>query len=177
MKKSNSLTAKEISRVIYSQWLKKYDIIIPNCYTQFDNECDLLGIKKSGYLDEIEIKISRSDFLNDAKKEVDLYDSETKKIIREPDPDHPGFKRPVRNKKYEALSKGLMAVNYFWYAVPEGLLKIDDIPDFAGLIEIYYRNPHYFIKQIKNLKNSTLIKRHLNSNTKWLKRCAIGIGS
>lgn len=47
-----------------------YDVVIPKCYSNHDNECDVLAIRKSGFCDEFEIKTSRSDFLNDCKKKV-----------------------------------------------------------------------------------------------------------
>lgn len=47
-------------------------IIVPNCFINFNtskpHECDLLIIKKSGYADEVEIKMSRSDLKADFKK-------------------------------------------------------------------------------------------------------------
>lgn len=47
-------------------------IIVPNCYINFgtsaDHECDLIVIKRSGYAEEIEIKMSKSDLKADFKK-------------------------------------------------------------------------------------------------------------
>lgn len=142
-----NLTAKEIQRIIYEsrKMQQRFEIMIPNCYTQPDNECDILGIKKSGYLDEIEIKISFSDFLNDSKKIVRQFDEKTRSWVVEPN----GLYMPIKRAKYEALSLGLMHVNYFTYAAPEGLLSIECIPDFAGLIEIRAGENGYFIKEIK----------------------------
>ena len=47
-----------------------YDLMIPNCYTAHDNEADFFAVRKSGFCDEFEIKVSRSDLLNDKKKIV-----------------------------------------------------------------------------------------------------------
>lgn len=85
---------------------------IENLYV-FNWESDLLFLTQSGYWYEIEIKISRSDFFNDFKKEY----GGTKKsdILRSPD---------------------RMSPNYFYYAVPKGLVSSDEIPSYAGLIEV-----------------------------------------
>jgi len=48
--------------------IKRYDVMVPRCMTQTDSEADLLGIRKSGFCDEFEIKLSRDDFLKDRKK-------------------------------------------------------------------------------------------------------------
>lgn len=85
---------------------------IENLYV-FNWESDLLFLTQSGYWYEIEIKISRSDFYNDAKKKVGKY------------------------SKAEFLSNpDKFAPNYFYYAVPKGLISLDEIPPHAGLIEV-----------------------------------------
>lgn len=85
---------------------------IENLYV-FNWESDLLFLTQAGYWYEIEIKISRSDFFCDAKKKVGKY------------------------SKAEFLSNpDKFAPNYFYYAVPKGLITLDEIPSHAGLIEI-----------------------------------------
>lgn len=53
-----------------------YEILIPNCYTQHDNEADLFAVRRSGLCDEFEIKVTRADFFNDSKKIVNYRDAE-----------------------------------------------------------------------------------------------------
>lgn len=121
-----------------------YDVVIPNCFTQHDNEADLLAIRKSGLCDEFEVKVSRSDFLNDAKKVV---------CYREPDPFNPRVKSadrlwleenqtefklkkaiaPWQKIKHQALIDGDMPCNYFWYVLKHGIAELEEIPDFAGV--------------------------------------------
>lgn len=79
----------------------------------FGWESDLLFMTPSKYWYEIEIKISRADFFNDAKKIV--YSRKKSEVLADPDS---------------------LAPNYFYYAVPEGLLSVDEIPPYAGLIEV-----------------------------------------
>lgn len=88
---------------------KKYEIFGRFVY---DWESDYLAITKSGYAYECEIKISRSDFFNDSKK-VDKH------II------------------LEGKDEKRQRPNYFYYAVPEGLLKPEEIPDDYGLIYVH----------------------------------------
>lgn len=108
----------------------RYEIQLPNCYYQHDSEADLFAIRKSGFCDEFEVKISRSDFLADAKKVVQY---------RQPVSGEYGYlkeRAPYNKPKLDALSSGELKINYFWYVVPEGLITIEEVPTFAGLIQI-----------------------------------------
>lgn len=82
--------------------------VFPNIHLKHF-ECDILELTKAGYLYEYEIKTSKSDFKNDAKK------------------------KSWHGSKYDLIKAG-NRTNYFYYIVPEGLLNADDIPEFAGLI-------------------------------------------
>ena len=94
---------------------KKYEIT--NLYV-FDWESDYLAITKSGIFHEIEIKISRADFKNDFKNK------EKKHLILE------------SPRLFMTAPKPTSLPNYFYYAVPEGLVKEDEIPEYAGLIYV-----------------------------------------
>ena len=106
-----------------------YEIAIPNCFTQHDNEADLFFIRKSGFCDEIEIKVSRSDFLADKTKRVHYRPCENDEWDWEGKFEFAPYTKP----KYEALVGGFMT-NYFWFAIKEGIADISEIPTFAGLI-------------------------------------------
>ena len=98
----------------------------------FNWESDWLSFLDSGYCWEIEIKVSRSDFLADFKKEkYRRFENcrankllATKKIV--------GGKL-VSHLKYVHSDN---CPNKFWYAVPKGLISVDEIPEYAGLIYI-----------------------------------------
>lgn len=114
--------------------LRRYELMMPNVFIQHDSEADLFCIRKSGLCDEFEIKVTRSDFLADKRKFVQY---------REPGPgEWKGFKwenrqnAPYYKSKYQALVDGDMCINYFWYAVAEGVADIDDMPPSVGLIII-----------------------------------------
>lgn len=122
-----------------------YDLVVPNCFTSFDNEADLFAIRKSGLCDEFEIKVSRSDFLNDFKKVVNYRNVES---WNDENPEHGDRKwlfdnqvdfhnrrliAPWQKKKHEALTDGDMPCNYFWYILKDGIASIDEVPEFAGV--------------------------------------------
>jgi hypothetical protein len=78
-------------------------------------EADVIGITKANLSVEYEIKLSKSDFKADFKK--------TAKHLRLSGVRH-------RRKGYNGVP------NRFYYVTPVGLLGLDVIPPYAGLIEI-----------------------------------------
>lgn len=79
----------------------------------FGWESDYLAMTKAGFWSEVEVKISRSDFLADFKK----------------------------TKKHDILSgrENGLRPNYFAYCVPTGLIAVEEVPKYAGL---YYISPN-----------------------------------
>ena len=97
---------------------KRFEILVPNFYLNSYYEMDLIGLRPSGFIDEFEIKLSRSDFAADRKKTLD-------------------FQNKGQRYKLEALKRGELDINHFWYVTPPGLIDVSkDLPSFAGLIEI-----------------------------------------
>lgn len=91
-------------------------------------ESDYLSLTKSGYLYEGEVKISKSDFKADFKKEKKHLLLETK-----------------YNGK--SLSDKDLCPHYFFYAVPEGLIDVSEVPEYAGLV---YATTYYpYVKWVK----------------------------
>ena len=117
----------------------------------FDFESDFFCISKSSYVIECEIKVSRSDFFADFKK-VDRH----------------------RKTKHEILKDKsiIFKPNRFYFAVPKDLIKIEEIPDYAGLI--YIDSKAIIIKQApflhkENLMNNIhFVKQLMN---KYYYRC------
>lgn len=112
IKSSDQLTAANIingycSTVIRTQRQNK---VYPNTYIG-SWECDILEVTKAGYTHEYEVKISRADFKADSLKQKD------------------------DDNKYDVLQAG-QRVNYFSYVCPPGLLAIEDVPEWAGLIYV-----------------------------------------
>jgi len=137
-RKKIKLTEAVVQNIICSDkdHKKRYDVMVPRCMTQIDNEADVLAIRKSGFCDEFEIKLTRADFFNDRKKIIQY---------RRPDFDvkqdidwfmNPEDLAPYQKFKLEALGNGEMVVNNFWYVLKEGIASVDDLPGYAGLISV-----------------------------------------
>jgi len=76
---------------------------------RYNWECDYFCISKSNYIIEIEVKVSKSDFKADFLK-----------------PKH----------KVLALRNGEKCPNKFYFACPENLISVNEIPAYAGLIYV-----------------------------------------
>ena len=110
-----SVTTAEIEAKILHEfrWEKRCMPVCPTIELFNFFEADVAAVTKTGFVHEIEIKVSRSDFLADFKKSNS------------------------NGKKHEILqAKGDKNPNYFWFATPKGLLKESDIPHYAGWIEV-----------------------------------------
>lgn len=133
-----------------TQLFGNYDYSLLNSFI-FGWESDYFCISKSGYAVEVEIKISKSDFKCDFKKTT-----------------------AHRENKHEYLtdSEKLIKPNRFFFACPEGLIGLSDIPDSYGLIWVkeqitpqgIYRNSVIirdakFLHKTKILENKKLLRR------------------
>lgn len=103
---------------------RKQNKVFPNIFIE-GFEADVIEITKAGYATEYEVKISRADFFNDAKKRLDFYKG-----------------KAVNKSKFELLQKG-DRVNYFYYVVPHGLVSVEEVPEFAGLIYVRISDVNY----------------------------------
>lgn len=114
LKKTNwteSLAQKILYNYFLSKSAKQYEMF--NLFV-YHWESDYIAITKNGYVYEVEIKISRADFLNDFK--------------------HKEEKHLLLESKATDENSESNCPNYFYYAVPDGLVKEDEIPEYAGLI-------------------------------------------
>lgn len=123
------------------QKVLRYGFLSPNSIkyvmenlTVYKWESDTLLVTKSGYAYEIEIKISRADFRNDFKHKKNKHLFLERKA---------GDLGAVLDDRYRP--------NYFYYAVPEGLISPDEVPDYAGLIYIHPLSswPHFRVDNVK----------------------------
>lgn len=152
---------KNIQRLLvsYNRFLERYQVMMPNCYCQSDNECDVFMVRKSMLSDEFEIKISRDDFVKDGKKIIQY---------REIDKEGDLFRgneweqwcsggriageEPWKMNKFEAYQQGYGVPNYFWYVLAEGIIKDEsEIPDYAGLIIVSKRGGIRIVRNPKML--------------------------
>lgn len=131
--KKTEWTEKKIQDILKMYFMspntKKYEIT--NLYV-YGWESDYLAITKSMVAYEVEIKISRPDFKNDFKNKQDKH------LLFE------------GGNMLGRFSKASGMPNYFYYAVPDGLIGADEVPDYAGLL---YVQPWgiTFVKQPKKL--------------------------
>ena len=131
----------------------------------FEWESDKLIWTKSGYIYEFEIKVSRSDFRNDFKKKKEKHI-----ILKGPTEEEaymPSFYQSYEwNKQlYQSIEECKARIkpgdrhliashkrpNYFYYAVPEGMLQPEDVPDYAGLI--------WLLKDYRDVRCAYVIKK------------------
>lgn len=137
-----------------SKSAKQYEIT--NLFV-YNWESDYLAITRSGYVYEVEIKISRADFFNDFKHKEEKHLLIESNVL----PDlHPND-----------------CPNYFYYAVPDGLIKEEEVPKYAGLI---YLKPWgvYIVKEAPkinshkvDIESLKLIDKFYWNMLTWKNRC------
>jgi len=122
------------------------------------HEADVLGITRTGYIYEYEIKVSRSDFkadFNKKHKHLNLHNRTALKV----------YDTYENGKKTGEQTTLIKIPNRFYFACIEGLIKSEDIPDYAGLIWINK------FKTITVIKNAPLLHRN-KANIHLYKRIA-----
>lgn len=139
--------------------------VMENLYV-FGWESDKLIETRSGLIYEFEIKISKADFKNDFKNKEDKH-----KVLKSPQYAEL-FEEyfPVRTDKKP---------NYFYYAVPEGMITVDEVPEYAGLIYIlsegatsdmngrYVFNRFYIVKNAPKLHSNKYTDEELKLGEKF----------
>ena len=112
-----SLTEAEMQMSFYRHYCQRYELMATNLYLGWcGGEMDIFGMRKSGFVDEIEIKLSVSDFKADFKKTI---------TVRE---DHEAYFpggctwSPAWKSKHEALKDGEHSCNYFSFFLPVDLV-------------------------------------------------------
>ena len=122
-KVTKNITMKKSDYMIYKlmKFIGANDVLMPNFYYK-DYEMDLFRLQRNGYIIEYEIKISRSDYFNDFKKGAKDWSAWK-----------PGIKEIPRLNKHKLIEDGKIA-NKFFFVVPDNLIKIEEVPRYAGLI-------------------------------------------
>ena len=113
------MTESDIQNALFRELEDKgHTLIVPNVKL-WSWEADLISVTKAGYAYEYEIKCSRGDFLRDSDKKRHKQLSKVQEKGR-------------ASSYYQGPSR-------FFYVVPAGLIKKDEIPDYAGLLEMRKR--------------------------------------
>lgn len=159
----DSEKAKIVYAALRKRYLKPSRFVIPNIYF-FDeayNETDYLVVNKNDHIYDIEVKVSRADFKNDFKKikkheiiQTGKYTLTHDKFVLRPE-NEPGskYKKMLKGESYECK----MRPSRFYYAVPKGLLSLDEIPEYAGLLEIDLKT-----KKVTTVKQAPLLSKAMN---------------
>lgn len=117
------MNARAIQRAIMRERYAR-SFVIPNFTPKNWWECDVFEVSRAGYFTEYEVKISRSDFKADAAKSFGpIYDWKTQA-------ENPG------RRKHDDLANGhTEGPSRFFFVMPRGLVSLDEVPPWAGVIE------------------------------------------
>lgn len=109
----------------------------------FDWESDYLAITKAGLIHEVEIKISKHDFKNESKNKSEKF------------------------ALFESRNESTLIPDFFYYCVPENLISVEEVPEYAGLL---YVNDYGFLttpKSAPRLKKEKTDLSKLNLTDKF----------
>jgi len=136
------MTTREVHETVKALF-GNYDYPLFNTFI-FDWESDFFAISKSGYSVEVEVKVSKQDFKKDfthkpKKHELftrhkeyaycsKIYDADERPFAFDGEWIHAKSSAIGWTKPCESLP------NKFFYACPEGLIKPEEVPAYAGLI-------------------------------------------
>lgn len=142
------MTARDIDNSLRQHFSNNSRYMVSNIYA-FDQhylETDFLVVKENGMISDIEIKISRGDFKADFKKKKheilkNGYITTDRFYARQEE---------GKLVKYYAGSKVYIdRPNRFYFCVPEGLITVEEVPDYAGL---FYVDEFGGVRKIKEAK-------------------------
>lgn len=139
----NPLCERDIQHLLANDFCikRQHEMCVPNIKcTHGWWEADLLSLTKSNLTHEFEIKCSRSDW----RKEYNQIHNEQL---------HPGRKRYRHNtitEQHACDDDLLLSPNYFWIVAPAGVVLDDELPSYAGWIEVYEFRSKIRLKVLKN---------------------------
>lgn len=139
IKRSNEASKNIEASLVMELYQKGHSPISTHAAIYGLQECDVISISKADYIYEYEVKISRSDFKQDFKKPKHEMITEGKHTSN----------RYVYVGKNKNKEKDIWyhVPNYFYFVVPEGLVSVDEVPDYAGLIYIKENSKFETIKK------------------------------
>ncbi len=132
------MTASDLITDLSKKFSSNY--VFPNIY-YFAWESDLLIITRSGYVWEIEVKVSKSDYKADFNKRLPYFIEGN------------SYKHNILSNK-----KGNIP-NRFYFAAPAGIIDTKTLPKYCGLIE--YNVMHRIVKQAPILHRNDVINYKL----------------
>lgn len=137
------LSEASVQDLVYRWCLKaRHEITVPNCGMAWGFDSDVASVAKTLMGHEFEIKISRADWL-----------SELRQINGESRTDK--YRRAKRLRSAEAIASAIAdrgarrryvvvdgercsqpPPNHFWMVAPPGVVKPDELPAYAGMMEV-----------------------------------------
>lgn len=130
------LKTNEIKNTLMKSLYDSKSLITDNFVGCGLGECDILRITGADLVYEYEIKVSRADFKAEMRNKTKKHEVLRGKHKTDPHTwNYPGGgtdTEEVLQERWGSVGRP----NYFFYAVPENMLKVEEIPDFAGLIYI-----------------------------------------
>ncbi|NYT74230.1 hypothetical protein HZU72_17605 [Halomonas sp. QX-2] len=131
------LTEAIVQDVVYAYCAAaKHEITVPNCGSVWGPEADIASVTKARLGHAFEIKVSRADWLAELRQI--RGEEQTAKWWRA---------KTLSNAKQQAAETarmaaagsnccGLVPPSYFWMVTAPGLIKREELPEYAGLMEI-----------------------------------------
>ena len=112
------LTEQQIINILARVYFNPYQsIVVPNCYLP-GWEADLLVMRRSGWLDEIEVKVTKADFRRDLTGKGDKHERLTKGI-----PARLPWNPAARCYPLDWSDTKPTIVRRFFYAMPHALAE------------------------------------------------------
>ena len=147
----------------------------------FGWESDKLIWTKAGYIYEFEVKINCADYMNDFRHKVEKH-----LLLNSALPDEKAEKRQadlfghlftqkrkqspqitMEEVKQRMKPVGERMPNYFYYAVPEGMLVADEVPTYAGLLYIHEESGISIVREAPRLHTRKYTDGELNLGEKF----------
>lgn len=123
------MTATEIIKTLCRErWIRSF--VMANYTPGRWWECDVMEVTKSNLMVEYEVKVSRGDYFADAQKERNVLDWSQ---------GYP-WRTSAMERKHDMLAaRHVGGPSRFYFVVPAGLVKLEEVPEWAGLIEAHSR--------------------------------------
>ena len=176
---SESMMQKSLSG-FFSSSTVRYDM--DGLYV-FGWESDKLLETRSGYIYEFEIKVSKGDFKNDFKHKKEKHSLlRSAMSVQECQLSLFGGGKPwevesaascdgrdgiVGSNVSHRTNKTSKMPNYFFYAVPEGMIEVDDVPPYAGLVYVNANGLCWTVKKAPLLHGEKYNDAQLNLSEKF----------
>ena len=152
------VTDRRIQQSYRHEFFNRYDFMAPNIFIDGGHfECDIMGIRPSGFVDEIEMKCTVSDYKADFKKQSSYagwWDNKK------------GINCNPRGNKHESIQSGRLICNYFSFLVPIEIVEKIDVPDYCGLYAWHQPSHNRFNLQIETIKKAPKLHNEKRLNDK-----------